>query len=98
MARGTFLDEGSIVGGYVSVVGVLLQHVDFQLNFLLFILSESEREERPVSVELTHSHCLGDGEQVITSTNGSKQTSLVNCLLVRLLQQDGKSALRQSDM
>lgn len=38
MAWWTFLDEGSVVGGYISVMGVLLQHVDFQLNFLLFIL------------------------------------------------------------
>lgn len=98
MARGTFLDEGSVVGGYVSVVGVLLQHVDFQLNFLLFILSEGEREKRPISVELTHSHCLGDGEEVITSTNGPKQTILVNFLLFRLLQLNRKSAPRQSDM
>lgn len=44
MARGTFLDEGSIVGGYVSVMGVLLQHVDLQLNFLLFILHERETD------------------------------------------------------
>lgn len=40
MAWWTFLDEGSVVGGNVSVVRVLLQHVDFQLNFLLFILQE----------------------------------------------------------
>lgn len=40
MAWWAFLDEGTIVGGNVSMVRVLLQHVDFQLNFLLFILQE----------------------------------------------------------
>lgn len=40
MAWWTFLDEGSVVGGDVSMVRVLLQHVDFQFNFLLFILQE----------------------------------------------------------
>lgn len=36
----TFLDEGSIVCSYVSVVRVFLQHVDFQLYFFLFILRD----------------------------------------------------------
>lgn len=45
VARGALLDEGSIVGGDISVVGVLLQHVDLQLDFLLFVLN-AERQER----------------------------------------------------
>lgn len=40
MAWGALLDEGSVVGGDVSVVRVLLQHVDLQLNLLLFVLEE----------------------------------------------------------
>lgn len=38
MTRGALFNESSIVGGYVSVVGILLQHIDLQFNFLLFIL------------------------------------------------------------
>lgn len=38
MSRGTLLNESTVVGGYVSVVGVLLKHIDLQFNFLLFIL------------------------------------------------------------
>jgi len=34
----TLLDEGPVVGGDVPVVGVLLQHVDLQLDLLLFVL------------------------------------------------------------
>lgn len=45
MAWGTFLDERSVVGGDVSMVRVLLQHVDFQLNFLLFILQEQGKQK-----------------------------------------------------
>lgn len=45
MAWGTFLDEGSVVGGDVSMVRVLLQHVDFQLNFLLFILQQRGKQK-----------------------------------------------------
>lgn len=45
MAWGTFLDEGSVVGGDVSMVRVLLQHVDFQLNFLLFILQQRRKQK-----------------------------------------------------
>lgn len=46
VARRTLLDEGAVVGGDVSVVGVLLQHVDFQLDLLLFVLSERRRGTR----------------------------------------------------
>lgn len=38
VSRGALLDESTIVCGYVSVVGVLLQHIDLQFNFLLLIL------------------------------------------------------------
>lgn len=51
MAWWTFLDEGSVVGGNVSVVRVLLQHVDFQLNFLLFILQERGKHK---VLEMSH--------------------------------------------
>lgn len=43
VARWTFLDESAVVCGYISVVWILLQHVDFQLNFLLFILWKNNR-------------------------------------------------------
>lgn len=54
MAWWTFLDEGSVVGGYISVMGVLLQHVDFQLNFLLFILWK--KKKKGGKPELGHYH------------------------------------------
>lgn len=38
MSRWALLDEGTIVGGDVPVVGVFLQHVDLQLNLLLLVL------------------------------------------------------------
>ena len=38
VSRGALLNESTVVGGYVPVVGILLQHVDLQLNLLLFIL------------------------------------------------------------
>lgn len=38
----TSLDKGSIVSGNVSVVGVALQHVDFQFDLLLFLLCEEQ--------------------------------------------------------
>lgn len=46
VARWTFLDEGSVVGGDVSVMGVFLEHIYFKLNFLLFILQEGKIERR----------------------------------------------------
>ncbi len=38
LSRRRLLDEGAVVGGNVPVVGVLLQHVDLQLDLLLFVL------------------------------------------------------------
>lgn len=38
-ARRVLFNEGTIVGGDVLVVGVLLQHVDLGLDFFLFLLS-----------------------------------------------------------
>ncbi len=38
MSRGALFNESTVVGGYVSVMGILLQHIDLQFNFLLFIL------------------------------------------------------------
>lgn len=35
------LDEGSVVGGDVPVVAVLLQHVNFRFNLLFFILTHT---------------------------------------------------------
>lgn len=55
MARGALLDEGSVVGSDVSVVGVLLQHVDLQLDFLLFVLNTSEEEETSVIFKFPNS-------------------------------------------
>jgi hypothetical protein len=44
MSWWALLDEGSVIGGYVSVVGVLLQHINLQFNLLFFILdSHTER-------------------------------------------------------
>lgn len=40
MSWGALFNERAVVGGYVSVVGILLQHVDLQFNFLLFILNK----------------------------------------------------------
>lgn len=39
-----FLDEGSIIGCYVPVVAVLLQHVDLGFNLLLLILKHTNTE------------------------------------------------------
>lgn len=38
MSWGALLNESTIVCGYISVVGILLQHIDLQFNFLLLIL------------------------------------------------------------
>ena len=38
LSRRGFLDESAVVGGDIPVVGVLLQHVDLQLDLLLLIL------------------------------------------------------------
>lgn len=38
MSRGAFLNESTIISSYISVVGILLQHINLQFNFLLFIL------------------------------------------------------------
>ena len=61
MSWGALLDERTIVRGYVSVVGVFLQHVDLQFNLLLFVLQETKntrtqrittgREQIPIALE-----------------------------------------------
>lgn len=38
---GALLNESTIVGGNVSVVGIFLQHIDLQFNFLLLVLDKS---------------------------------------------------------
>ena len=43
LAGRTFLNEGSVVGGDVSVVRVALQHVDLQFDLLLLVLHTSTR-------------------------------------------------------
>lgn len=40
VAGRTLLDEGAVVCGDVTVVTVLLQHVDLGLNLLLFLLGD----------------------------------------------------------
>lgn len=45
VSRGALLNESPIVGGYVSVVGILLQHIDLQFNFLLFILDTEKNTQ-----------------------------------------------------
>lgn len=39
MSRWALLDEGSVVGGDIAVMAVLLQHVDLSLDLFLFLLS-----------------------------------------------------------
>lgn len=51
MSRGTLLNESTIVGGYVSVVGVFLQHIDLQFNFLLLILPKQTNKK------IKQNHC-----------------------------------------
>lgn len=46
MSRWALLNESTIVGGYVSVVGILLQHIDLQFNFLLLILDTHKHTKR----------------------------------------------------
>jgi len=38
-ARWVLLDEGTIVGGDVTMVGIFFQHVDLSFDLLLLILS-----------------------------------------------------------
>lgn len=48
MSGGALFNESTVVGGYVSVVGILLEHVDLQFNFLLFILVTSKKHKCPL--------------------------------------------------
>lgn len=41
----TFLNESSIIGGDVSVVGITLQHVDLQFDLLFFFLNKTTDTE-----------------------------------------------------
>lgn len=40
MTRRTLFDESTIVSGNISVMGIFLQHIDFQFNFFLFVLKK----------------------------------------------------------
>lgn len=42
VSRGALFNESAIIGGYIPVVGILLQHIDLQFNFLLFILDTNK--------------------------------------------------------
>lgn len=41
LTRRTLLHERTVVRGYVPVMGVSLQHVDLQLDFVLLVLQET---------------------------------------------------------
>lgn len=60
MSWGALLDERTIVRGYVSVVGVFLQHVDLQFNLLLFVLQECETDRRTA--------CVGSSRSIVVDT------------------------------
>lgn len=82
----TLLDKGTVVRGYVAVVAVFFQHVDFSFDLLFFLLRDVHHLDgsqlaRLHVTALTSSSQQGSVKFKMNSLNVAP-SSVANCLII----------------